>query len=44
MSQNQFETIKRIDDNGAEYWSSRDMADVLEHSKCRKFLNAIENV
>lgn len=42
MSQNQFETIKRIDDNGAEYWSSRELADVLEYSDYRKFLNVIE--
>jgi hypothetical protein len=29
MKENQFETIKRLDDNGAEFWSSRDLAKVL---------------
>jgi DNA-damage-inducible protein D len=41
MKENQFETIKRIDDNDAEYWSSRDLAKVLEYSDYRKFLNVI---
>lgn len=42
MSQNQFEIIKRIDDNGAEYWSSRKLAEVLEYSDYRKFLNVVD--
>lgn len=42
MSQNQFEIIKRIDDNGAEYWSSRELAEVLEYSDYRNFLKVID--
>ena len=42
MSQNQFEIIKRMDDNGAEFWSSRDLAKVLEYADYRKFLNVID--
>ncbi|MDO8668539.1 MAG: DNA damage-inducible protein D [bacterium] len=42
MSQNQFEIIKRIDDNGKEYWSSRDLAGVLEYTDYRNFLGVIE--
>lgn len=38
MKENQFEKIKRIDDNGAEYWSSRDLARELEYSDYRNFL------
>ncbi len=42
MSQNQFEAIKRLDDNGKEYWSSRDLARVLEYVNYSKFLAVIE--
>jgi DNA-damage-inducible protein D len=42
MKENQFETIKRQDDNGAEYWSSRELAKVLEYADYRKFLGVIE--
>ncbi len=42
MKENQFETIKHIDDNGSEYWSSRDLAKTLEYSDYRKFLNVIK--
>ncbi|NCU28609.1 MAG: DNA damage-inducible protein D [Candidatus Moranbacteria bacterium] len=42
MKENEFEKIKKIDPNGAEYWSSRDLANVLEYSDYRKFLNVIE--
>jgi len=42
MKENQFETIKRIDDNGSEYWSSRDLAKELEYPDYRKFLNVID--
>lgn len=38
MKENQFEKIKRIDANGAEYWSSRDLARELEYSDYRNFL------
>jgi DNA-damage-inducible protein D len=42
MKENIFETIKKIDDNGKEYWSSRDLAKVLEYADYRKFLNVID--
>ena len=42
MKENIFETIKKIDNNAVEYWSSRDFARVLEYSDYRKFLNVIE--
>ncbi|MFA5791464.1 MAG: DNA damage-inducible protein D [Candidatus Paceibacterota bacterium] len=42
MKENQFEIIKKIDPNGREYWSSRDLSEVLEYSDYRKFLNVIE--
>lgn len=37
-----FEQIKQIDDNGIEYWSSRNLAKVLEYSEYRHFLPVIE--
>lgn len=42
MTQNQFESIKKLDDNGKEYWSSRDLAEALEYSDYRKFQNVID--
>ena len=42
MGQNQFEQIKKTDDNGVEYWSSRDLAKVLEYVNYRNFLVVIE--
>lgn len=42
MKENQFETIKQIDEDGSEYWSSRDLAKVLEYVDYRKFLNVID--
>jgi len=42
MKENQFEKIKRLDENGKEYWSSRELAEVLEYADYRKFLNVIE--
>ena len=42
MKENQFETIKRIDENGSEYWSSRDLAKELEYPDYRKFFNVID--
>ena len=42
MKENQFETIKRLDDNGREYWSSRDLAKVLEYADYRNFAAVIE--
>jgi DNA-damage-inducible protein D len=37
-----FEQIRLENDNGAEYWSARDLAKVLGYSKWEKFRNAIE--
>ncbi len=37
-----FEQIKRLDDNGAEFWSSRDFAKVLEYDNYRNFERVIE--
>ncbi|MFA6306619.1 MAG: DNA damage-inducible protein D [Patescibacteria group bacterium] len=42
MSKNQFEDIKRLDNNGKGYWSSRDLAKVLEYTDYRNFLGVIE--
>lgn len=42
MKENQFEKIKRIDDNGSEYWSSRALAKELEYADYRNFLSVIE--
>lgn len=42
MKENTFETIKRIDKNGKEYWSSRELAIVLEYQDYRKFLNVVD--
>lgn len=41
MAINKFEEIKKLDDNNKEYWSSRDLAKVLEYSEYRKFVNVI---
>ena len=37
-----FESIKRVDDNGIEYWSSRDLWEVLGYTEYRHFLPVIE--
>ena len=37
-----FENIRRIDDNGKEYWSSRDLAKTLDYSDYRNFEKVIE--
>lgn len=37
-----FESIKRVDDNGIEYWSARDLAKILEYSEYRHFLPVID--
>lgn len=36
-----FEQKKRIDENGVEYWSARDMSKILEYSEYRNFLPVI---
>jgi len=42
MPENTFEAIKKTDDNGKEYWSSRDLARALEYADYRNFLGVIE--
>ena len=42
MAENTFETIKRIDNDGKEYWSSRELAKILEYPDYRKFMNVID--
>mgnify|MGYP001594027368 CR=1 FL=1 len=42
MKENIFEAIKKLDNNGSEYWSSRELATVLEYPDYRKFLNVID--
>lgn len=37
-----FESIKRIDENGEEWWSSRDLARILTYADYRRFLAVIE--
>ncbi len=37
-----FESIKRIDATGVEYWSSRDLWKILEYTEYRHFLPVIE--
>ncbi|OHA38071.1 MAG: DNA damage-inducible protein D [Candidatus Taylorbacteria bacterium RIFCSPLOWO2_12_FULL_44_15c] len=41
MKENTFETIKRIDNNGKEYWSSRELAKALEYTDYRNFLTVV---
>lgn len=41
MRENIFETIKRVDDNGSEYWSSRELAKALEYVDYRNFLTSV---
>jgi DNA-damage-inducible protein D len=37
-----FEEIKRINEIGQEYWSARELYEVLEYIKWDKFLNVID--
>lgn len=37
-----FEQIRRVDDNGTEYWSSRDLWKALEYKDYRNFLPVID--
>ncbi len=37
-----FEEIRRTDENGAEYWSARDLGRVLEYTDFRNFLKVID--
>lgn len=42
MTKNQFEEIKGIDENGAEYWAAHELAEILEYTEYRNFLKVIE--
>lgn len=37
-----FEKIKKIDEFGEEYWSSRDLAKALDYNDYRNFLSTID--
>jgi len=37
-----FEEIRKVDDKGNEYWTSRDMAKVLEYSEYRHFVPVVD--
>jgi len=41
-TQTVFEQIRRIDENGNEYWSARELSKVLEYSEYRHFLPVVE--
>lgn len=41
-AQNIFEQIRRVDENGNEFWSGRDLGKVLEYSEYRHFIPVIE--
>ena len=36
-----FESIKKIDENGVEYWLSRDLAKILEYADYRNFITVV---
>jgi ATP-dependent DNA helicase RecG len=42
MSQNIFEEIRRVNENGQEYWSARDLYKALDYVDYRNFQNLIE--
>ncbi|MFA4891388.1 MAG: BRO family protein [Candidatus Gracilibacteria bacterium] len=42
MGNASFEDIKRIDENGIEYWEARDLMKVLEYGKWENFEKVIE--
>lgn len=42
MKNNIFEEIKRINEYNAEYWSARELSEVLEYSDYRNFLKVIK--
>jgi DNA-damage-inducible protein D len=37
-----FDDIKRIDDNGNEYWTARELQEVLEYTEWRIFSKVIK--
>ena len=36
-----FDDIKHLDDNGNEYWSARELQNILEYKEWRKFEGVI---
>ncbi len=42
MGQNLFEQIKKINNNGAEYWSARELMPLLGYIKWERFLQVID--
>ncbi len=44
MTQIIFEEIRRVNEHGGEFWSSRDLAKALDYANYSKFLNVIERV
>ncbi len=42
MSQNIFESIKKVNKYKSEYWSSRELYKVLDYADYRNFLNVVE--
>ena len=41
-SQNTFESIKHIDENGAEFWLARELQKALEYAQWRRFQESVE--
>ncbi len=37
-----FESVKKVNDNGIEYWLARDFQSILQYSSWDKFLNVVE--
>ena len=37
-----FDAIRRVDDNGKEYWSARELGKILGYTEYRKFKIAIQ--
>jgi len=40
-SEKTFENLKRVDENGNEYWEARELQKALAYTECRKFNGAI---
>ena len=41
-SQKTFESIKHIDENGAEFWLARELQVALEYAQWRRFQESVE--
>ena len=37
-----FESVKKVNDNGVEYWLARELQELLGYTDWRNFLNAID--